>query len=127
MSEMSSERTTLTLGERSIRPPSGYLGLTAKSVKLTLVIDPAALIDFVVPNGRRPRFHIRVNDRKLTGDLNPKTLRKVTAAVTEHGPDNVNVLIQGRLGAKDHTGADIVTDAGIAVQIKAPAEVKHDQ
>jgi hypothetical protein len=113
-----SERTTLTLTarEKSARPPAGHLGLTARSIQLTLVIDPAALIDFVVPNGKRPRFHIRVGERRLAGDLNPKTLRKVIATVAGHGPGNVAVLITGKLGAKDSHGADIVEEAGIAAQ-----------
>jgi hypothetical protein len=124
MSEMNehTEHTTptLTLRKKSAHP-AGYLGLTAKSVKLTLVVDPATLTDLVVPSGsKRPRFLIHVADRKLSGDLNPKSLRKVIATVTEHGPDNVAVLVQGKLGAKDGQGADVITEAGIVAQIRTP-------
>jgi hypothetical protein len=108
--------------ERPTRGPLGVsarpaqLELTARAIKVTLVVEPEALAGFVVPNGgERVRFWVRVGERRLTGELNPKTVRKVIATVAEHGAGAVAVVVQGKLGA-----GDVVEEAGITAQVKGP-------
>ena len=93
----------------------GRLALTAKSLKVTLVIDAAQLAGAELANGAAPQpFVVAVADRKLVGQLNPKTLRKVLAMVREHGPEAVAVILQGQLAG------DTITEAGITAQLRTP-------
>jgi hypothetical protein len=62
------------------RPPR--LDLSAKAIKLTLVVDPTALAGFTVPEGGgKVRFRVQAGGRNLAGELNPKTVRRVIASV----------------------------------------------
>jgi hypothetical protein len=77
------------------------------------VLNAAELLDVPVPDGK-PRIvlTIRLPDGAVTADLNAKSVRKAVATISEHGPDGVAVIIQGKL-----VGAAI-TEAGIVVQPK---------
>ena len=88
--------------------------LNARALKCTIVLDPAEVTQLVAPNGQpRTVIDIRLPDRRLSVDLNAKSVRKAVAAVSEHGPDGVAVIIQGKLVG------DTVTEAGIVAQPKA--------
>jgi len=95
--------------------------LNARALKCTIVLDPAEVAQLVAPDGR-PRFviDIRLPDRRVSVDLNAKSIRKAVAMLAEHGPDGVAVIIQGKLVG------DAITEAGIVAQPKvrpqAPAE-----
>jgi hypothetical protein len=95
---------------------SGQLRLSAKSIKITIVLDPNQLADFAVPNGAaRIPFAIACAGRTITGQFNAKSLRRAITTITENGADQTTVVIQGRL-----TAANVVEDAGLACQIKGP-------
>jgi hypothetical protein len=100
-------------------PPTGERGrpgeLVAKTIKLTVVLDPAAVGALVVPDGGRPRITVSVAGRRLTAELNPKTLGKTIANIREHGPDQVAVVLQGTLAA-----GDVVEAGAIIAQVKTP-------
>jgi hypothetical protein len=85
------------------------LKLQAKAIKVSIVLDAAALVGVVVPNGQ-PRFPIIIGvaGRTLKAELNAKSARKCCATIAEHGPDGVAVLLQGKLAG------DVIEDAGIA-------------
>jgi hypothetical protein len=101
------------------RPPrtrerAAKLELVAKAIKLTLVVDPAALAGFAVPDGGgRVGFRVQAGGRRLGGELNPKTVRKVIATIAEHGAEAVAVVVQGKLG-----DGDVIEEAGITAQVK---------
>jgi len=91
---------------------------TAKSIKVTLVLDPTPLAGVEVPAGK-PRFGITVaaGGRTLHADLNAKSARRAIAAITTHGgPVAVTCILTGRLEA-----GDMIAEAGIVVVPKAPA------
>ena len=60
---------------------------------------------------------IRLPDRRVSVDLNAKSVRKVLATIGEHGPDGVAVIVQGKLMA-----GDVLAEAGIVANPKAPKE-----
>lgn len=93
--------------------------LAVRSLKLTTVLDPAAVAGIPALNGQ-PRVPIAItcDGRTLRAELNAKSLRKVQATIAEHGADGVAVVLQGKL-----TG-DWVAEAGITAQIKTPAPPK---
>lgn len=91
------------------------LRLSAKSLKVTVVLDPAALVGITVPDGQ-PKFPISLaaGGHVLQADLNAKSLRRCIAAIGEAAPDGVAVVLQGRLEG------EVILDAGISAQPRAP-------
>jgi hypothetical protein len=91
--------------------------LQARSIKLTLVLDPpavaAALEPFATTEQRIP-VTVSVEGRRLTADFPPRAVRRALATITEHGSDGVTCLIQGKLLADNSIG-----DAGLLAQPKA--------
>jgi hypothetical protein len=87
--------------------------LNARALKCTVVLDPADVAKVVAPDGKpRVVIDIRLPDRRVSADLNAKSVRKAVAMLAEHGPDGVAVIIQGKLVG------DAITEAGIVAQPK---------
>ena len=87
--------------------------LNARSLKCTIVLDPVEAAHIVAADGKpRVVIDIRLPDRRVSVDLNAKSVRKAVAAISEHGPDGVAVVIQGKLVG------DVLTEAGIVAQPK---------
>jgi hypothetical protein len=88
--------------------------LTAKSLKVTLVLSALEVSALSAPDGQ-PRCVVRVNvaGRTVTADLNAKSVRKAIAAIKEYGAEGCAVILQGKLNA-DNT----LAEAGLAVQPK---------
>jgi hypothetical protein len=87
--------------------------LNARALKCTVVLEPAEVAQLVAPDGKpRVVVAIRLPDRRVSAELNAKSARKAVAAVAEHGPDGVAVIIQGKLMG------DTISEAGIVVQPK---------
>jgi hypothetical protein len=87
--------------------------LNARSLKCTIVLDPAEVAQIAAADGKpRVVIDIRLPDRRVSVDLNAKSVRKVLAAISEQGPDGVAVVIQGKLAG------DAITEAGIVAQPK---------
>jgi hypothetical protein len=87
--------------------------LNARALKVTVVLDPAEAAQLVAPDGRpRVAIDIRLPDRRVTAELNAKSVRRALAVISEHGPDSVSVIVQGKLVG------DTITEAGIMAQPK---------
>ena len=87
--------------------------LNSRALKCTVVLDPTEVAQLVAPDGRpRVVIDIRLPDRRVSVDLNAKSVRKALAALAEHGPDGVAVIIQGKLVG------DTIAEAGIVAQPK---------
>jgi hypothetical protein len=90
--------------------------LTTRALKCIVVLDPVE-IEAIDPGVvARVIFNIRLADgsRTVTADIAAKSLRKVQAAIAEHGPDGIAVIIQGKLGR-----GDVLLECGMVAQIKA--------
>ena len=64
--------------------------LNARALKCTVVLDPAEVAQIVAPDGKpRTLIAIRLPDRRVSADLNAKSVRKAVAtigdAITEAG------------------------------------------
>jgi hypothetical protein len=87
--------------------------LNARALKCTIVLDPAEVAEILASDGKpRTVIAIRLPDRRVSADLNAKSVRKAVATISEHGPDGVAVIIQGKLEG------DAITEAGIVAQPK---------
>jgi hypothetical protein len=92
--------------------------LNARALKCTIVLDPAEVAQIAAPDGKpRVVIDIRLPDRRISADLNAKSVRKALAAISEHGPDSVAVIIQGKLVG------DTIAEAGIVAQLKVKPAV----
>jgi Na+/H+-translocating membrane pyrophosphatase len=78
-------------------------------------LEPAAVAAFNLPSGQ-PRVVLRISagGRVLAADVAAKSIRKVQATITETEPENVTIIVQGKLEA------DKLSEAGIVAQIKTP-------
>ena len=94
--------------------------LIARALKCVLVLDPAAVQAFRVPNGDiRTTIPISVAGRTVAADLASKSIRKAATAIAEHGAEAVACVLQGKLLA-----GDVLSEAGLAVQLRTPAAAK---
>jgi hypothetical protein len=93
------------------------LRLSSRALKVTTVVDAAALTRVKIPDGlARIPIAIDVAGETYGAELNAKSLRRVIAVIAEHGPDGVAVLVQGKLAG------DTIEEAGISAQVKARSE-----
>ena len=94
---------------------ASWLPSNARSLKVTAVLPPEALLGLVVPNGE-PRFRLAAaaGGGTYTCDLNAKGVRRAIAAVREHGAENVVAIVQGKLVG------NAIEEAGLSAQPKAP-------
>jgi hypothetical protein len=96
------------------------IAATARKLKVTSVLDPAPFVDMPMPPDNAPgrsELAVTVDGRTYRADVATRSIRRVVAALEEHGPDGVALLLQGALGAGNE-----ILEAGLAAQPKAPAK-----
>ena len=88
--------------------------LTAKSLKATLVLDPAQITGIKIPDGiKQVPFSIVTEDgRTVIGTFAARSLRRVAAAAAA---GNVVIVVKGRL-----ISGDVLAEAGIEAMPKTP-------
>jgi hypothetical protein len=90
--------------------------LQSRALKATLVLNPSPLVGVKVPDGtKQVVLVITLPDRTVRAAVNAKGLRRCIAAITDHGPENVAVVLSGRLDANN-----ALLEAGISAMPKAP-------
>ena len=100
--------------------------LMAKSLKCTIVLDPAHVAGLQVPeSGKSFNTWVQVGGHTIQLPLNGKSARKALSVIKEHGAENVTVIVQGKLKLGP---ALVLEEAGIMAQPKQkkeapPAEV----
>jgi hypothetical protein len=106
----------LTISSPHVRERNPAMAIvTAKSLKVTVVLDPASVQTIAAPEGgaARTMLNVRLPDRTLTVDLASKAIRKAQAVIDEHGVDGTAVILQGKLLA-----GDVLAECGILAQPK---------
>jgi sRNA-binding protein len=90
----------------------------AKSLKVTLVIDPATLPDMDTAGLKKVSLEIVIANGDLTAttEINSKSYRKALSSITEYGAENCTAIIQGSM--KQY---GVIDDAGLVVQQKKVA------
>ena len=82
---------------------SGKVRIKLKGVKVNTLLPPADLPADLVPPEPQPagnpavELEIEGTPLVLRAVLNGKSVRRALKTIAEHGPDNVNVLLQGNL------------------------------
>jgi hypothetical protein len=94
------------------------LNLTAPALKCSVVLAPAALIGVHVPDGApRVTLRVQIDKRTLTASVAAKSVRRAIVALAASGPENVAMVLQGRLVG------DTIEDAGLSALPK-PAKAE---
>jgi hypothetical protein len=101
--------------------------IPVKGLKINTLLPPAALPADLVPPEPQPAGN-PVIELPLEGSplvvraiLNGKAVRRALKAIAEHGPDSVNVLLQGNLRPPSAAGGPYELDAaGLNVTPKTP-------
>jgi hypothetical protein len=96
-------------------------------LKVSTLLPPAALTEDMVPPEPQPAgnpiIELELEDSPIVVrvQLNGKSVRRALKVIAEHGPENVNALLQGNLKPPATPGEPFVLDAaGLAVTPKAP-------
>jgi hypothetical protein len=104
---------------------SGKVRIKLKGVKVNTLLPPAALTADLVPPEPQPagnpvvELEIEGTPLVMRAVLNGKSVRRAIKTIAEHGPDNVNVLLQGNLRPAAAPGDPYEVDAaGLAVTPK---------
>ena len=106
---------------------SGKVRIKLKGVKINTLLPPAELPADLVPPEPQPagnpvvELEIEGTPLVMRAVLNGKSVRRALKTIAEHGPDNVNVLLQGNLRPPAAAGGPYELDAaGLNVTPKAP-------
>jgi hypothetical protein len=95
--------------------PPNAVSLTARALKVTLVLDAAQVGQIDLRDGQTTTpFIIEVAGREVRAQVSPKGLRKALGIIGQHGPDHVAVILQGKLGP-----SDVLAEAGLVAQVRA--------
>jgi hypothetical protein len=95
--------------------PMSQLIVNARTIKVTIPLDPAAVATLPTPEGQaRSKLIINCEGKIYNADIATKSLRKVKITIAANGAENVFVMVQGKL-----KGGEIV-EAGITAQMKGP-------
>jgi hypothetical protein len=105
---------------------SGKVRIKLKGVKINTLLPPAGLPADLVPPEPQPagnpvvELEIEGTPLVMRAVLNGKSVRRALKAIAEHGPDNVNVMLQGNLRPAAAAGGPYELDAaGLNVTPKA--------
>jgi hypothetical protein len=96
---------------------SGKVRIKLKGVKVNTLLPPAALPADLVPPEPQPagnpavELEIEGTPLVMRAVLNGKSVRRALKAIAEHGPENVNVLLQGNLRPPAAPGGPYELDA----------------
>jgi hypothetical protein len=95
-----------------------------KGLKVNTLLAPTVLIGLVPPEPEpagSPIIDIEIEGSPLVirATLNGKSVRRALKVVAEHGPDNVNAVLQGNLKPGASPGGPYILDtAGLTVTPK---------
>ena len=105
-----------------IPPRDGTVTLQAKALKVTLVLNVAAVAAITLPQGASaPPFVIEVGGRRVRAQVSAKNLRKALATIAEHGVDETVVILQGKLAAGDE-----IVEAGFVATVRKSKAAEAD-
>ena len=101
-----------------IAPPKaltkGDAKASAKSAKVTLVLDPASITEVSSEGKKQTKLIVAVGTMKFEAMVNSKSYRKAFVTLAELGADNCTVILQASMTVMGKLEA-----CGLAVQPKA--------
>jgi hypothetical protein len=102
------------------RPMTQPAALTARALKVTVVLNVAEIAKLPTPDGQaRSKLVISCDGKSYNADVATKSLRKAKATIVANGVENVVALVQGKLKGNE------ITECGIAAQVKVAKTEKE--
>jgi len=92
------------------------LAVTARAIKVTIVLDPTAITMLLLPDQQRVELVVGCDGLRYTANIATKSLRKVKGAISANGAEKVFVGLQGRLKGNE------IVEVGLVAQIKTTAK-----
>jgi len=102
--------------------PKGDARASAKSAKITLVLDPASITRVHSEGKKQTKLIITVGAMKFEAMVNSKSYRKALTSIDEYGLDGCHAILQATMIAFGK-----LDSAGLAVQPKAPKAVIEEE
>ena len=93
--------------------PKGDARASAKTAKVTLVLDPLSITRVLSEGQKQTKLVVTVASMKFEAMVNSKSYRKALASIDELGADSCNVILQASM---THPGT--LESAGLAVMPK---------
>jgi hypothetical protein len=88
------------------------LAVTARAIKVTIPLDPAAVGALPLPNQERVELIVSCDGQQYATSISAKSLRKTKNVISANGASAVFVMLQGKL--KGHE----IVEGGITAQVK---------
>jgi len=88
------------------------LSVTARAIKVSIPLDPAAVAMLPAPNQERVELAVGCDGLRYAASISAKSLRKAKSTISANGADAVFVMLQGKL-----KGSEIV-ECGLVAQAK---------
>jgi hypothetical protein len=98
--------------------PKGNATATAKTAKVSIVLDPASLTRVSSEGKKQTKLIVTVGTMKFDATVNSKSYRKALATLDELGVDGCSIILQAAM-----TTMGKLESCGLAVQPKAPKVV----
>jgi hypothetical protein len=102
--------------------PKGDAKASAKSAKVTLVLDPASISRVNSEGKKQTKLTVTVGAMKFEAMVNSKSYRKALVSIDEYGIDGCHAILQATMIAFGK-----LDSAGLAVQPKAPKAVAEEE
>jgi len=97
------------------------LSVTARAIKVTVPLDPAAISTLPLPNGERAELTVGCEGQQYVTSISTKSLRKAKNAIGANGAEKIFVMLQGKL--KGHE----IIECGLVAQVKTTKATKETQ
>jgi hypothetical protein len=102
------------------KPMTNQLTVTTCALKVTAVLDAAAVATLPAPEGQsRSKLTINCDGKSYTASTN--SLRKVKTTIAVNGAENIFVMAQGKLKNNE------ITECGIVAQVKVAKMAEGSQ
>ena len=88
------------------------LSVTARAVKVTIPLDPAAIDTLPLPDQQRVELLVGCDGQRYSASISTKSLRKAKSTISANGVEKVFVMLQGKL--KGHE----ILECGLVAQVK---------
>lgn len=88
------------------------LSVTARAIKVSVPLDPAAVAMLPAPDQDRVELTVGCEGQRYATSISAKSLRKAKSTIAANGADAVFVLLQGKL--KGHE----IIECGLVAQVK---------
>jgi hypothetical protein len=103
------------------KPVATSLTITARALKVTAVLDVAAVATLPTPEGQaRSDLVIACDGQTYIANIATKSLRKAKATIAANGAENTFVMVQGKLRDSEIAECGLVAQAKVAKTDEIP-------